>query len=119
MCWENSFGRKVTVTKLKERETCIGLDESSKAPMDNLSFIFEVPRSDARRVKSNLAILLIGQPASPFFTEETIHKNPSMSDPFEVDSVQKYMRLRVDDVWIVDSSTGAVLAKHRRGFLNF
>jgi len=115
---ENGFGKKVTVTKLIEREICIGIDEGSKTKIDDLSFIFQVPRTDARRVKSNLAILLLGQPSTPFFAEESSHKNPDMSDPVEVDSIRKSIQLRIDDVWIIDSSTGAVLAKHHRSFLN-
>jgi len=115
---QNGFGTKITVTKLTEHETWIGIDEGSKTNIHDLSFIFRVPRSDAQRVKSNLAILLLGQPSTPFFTKESTHQNPDMSNPVEVDGVRKSMQLRIDDVWVVDSSTGAVLAKHHRGFLN-
>lgn len=114
----NAFGHKVNVVEADEHETCLGFDSVGSTLLNDLSFRFRIAKIDAPSVKNFLGIVVIGQIVPPYVTEEHEHEYPTIKSPVELHSVKRSLNLKVDDVWIINMASGAVLSKHNSLFSN-
>jgi TonB family protein len=114
----NGFGQKVNVVEADEFETCLGLDASGSTTLNDLSFSFRIAKRDAPSVRKVLGVVVIGQLAPPYATEEREHEQPTTKSPVELHRVKRSLNLKVDDVWIINITSGAVLTKHNSLFSN-
>ena len=86
--------------------------------IDKTLFAVDLPRKDAPKHKSRLAIAIIGSLAAPFAKTERSHDKPTMRQPLESNIVRRSLTISVEDVWLIDSGTGQVLAKSRSPLTN-
>lgn len=109
---KNSFGQQVVVLEADVLETCINVSDSSPTPVDDVVFTIDVPRGDAPKLKPRLAFVLIGKAVPPFVKVEDSYEEPTMGKPLELQTRQRSLVMELADIWLVDTGTGAVLAKH-------
>lgn len=114
----NGFGNKVDVVEADEAEICLELDAGGDTKIDDLVLSFKVPKKDAATVKKSLGVVVIGRLSAPFAKSERQHERPTTKSPIEINKVVRSLVIKSDDVWIINSATGAVLAKHKTPFLN-
>lgn len=115
---KNGFGQQITVLEADVSETCIEIAESSQTRITDIAFSFDVPRSDAAKLKPRLAFVVIGKVVPPFVKTETSHAEPTMKEPLELHTYKRSLVMAIADVWLVDTGTGTVLAKHATPFSN-
>ncbi|MDI9336459.1 MAG: energy transducer TonB [Gammaproteobacteria bacterium] len=114
----NGFGNKVEVIQADETETCLDLDDGGETKINDLVLSFKVPKKDAASVKKSLGVVIIGRLAPPFAKSERQHERPTMESPVEINKLVRSLVIKPDDVWLINSATGTVLAKHKTPFLN-
>jgi TonB family protein len=114
----NNFGRKVEVIVADEAETCLELDGGGDLKIDDLTLTFSIPKKEAPTVRKSLSLIVIGRLSPPYATSNSRRESPTMTNPVEIKKVTRSLVLKPDDVWVVDSSTGHVLAKEKAYFMN-
>jgi TonB family protein len=110
----NGFGQKVVVTEVAEAHTCLTFfKETDRVKFPELppSIEFFLSKKDAASAKPNLGVVVIGRLTQPFSEEERSHQRPTGTYPLEKNIVQRSIVLSVEDVWIINTATGVVLAK--------
>lgn len=109
----NGFGQKVTVTEVDETKMCLIFGDSGpvKFPLLSLDVEFFLPKKDAASVKPNLGVVVIGRLTQPYSEEERNHERPTGKYPVEKNIVRRSIVLNVEDVWVINATTGHILAK--------
>jgi TonB family protein len=116
----NGFGQKVTVTEVDETKTCLIFGETGKVkfPLLSLDVEFSLSKKDAASVKPNLGVVVIGRLAQPYSEEERSHERPTGKYPVEKNIVRRSIVLNVEDVWVINTTTGLILAKRETPLAN-
>lgn len=115
---ENGFGKKVEVIEADEAETCLELVEGGETNIKELVLSFKVKKNNAAAAKRSLGIIVIGRLAPPYAKMERQRERPTMKSPVEINKLVRSLVIKPDDVWVVNSATGRILAKQKAGFLN-
>ncbi len=114
----NNFGKKVEVTVADEAETCLELAEGGDVKVDDLTFSFSIPRKEASTVGKSLSLVIIGRLSPPYAKRDASGESPTMTSPVEIHKLTRSLVLKPDDVWVVNTVTGHVLAKEKGFFMN-
>lgn len=116
----NAFGRKVEITELETVELCLDLRKgrsfdigvANKAAY--LSFL--LPRKEAESTSKVLAVAVIGRLVSPYIDEENYAVSGTARDPRSIETQRKILMIGLDDIWVINTTSGAVLAKLKTPF---
>lgn len=112
-------GIKAGVATVERHETCVGVGEDSKVLKGlSSSLEFPIPRSQAKSAKAELAIAFIGVITDPFVRTEKFHRRPTLRSPLDMVEVRDSLMMNLEDVWVIHTPTGKVLAKLDGEFSN-
>jgi hypothetical protein len=74
-------------------------------------FDLKVPPTAARLLKEDLRVLVVARLSEPYVLEGQSYSRPSIDAPYEFSDNYRYLYLTIEDVWLFDNSSGAVLQK--------
>lgn len=114
----NAFNRATRVTVFQNTYVFIGANSFSASlfPLaqnekSKIEFSFQIPSEEAKRVKGDLRVLLIGRifegTAGPVLTNRTTSK-ATIDEPYQNENTYALLKLTVSDVWVYEASTGIV-----------
>lgn len=118
---QNGFGSKFKVTEQEATESCVRFFSNNggiSQPTVALPMIinFSLLRKAAEATSKTMQIMILGRLVRPYFDYVDKEYKPKATDPTALRIVQKTLVLEVDDVWVVNTKSGAVLGK-LRGFI--
>jgi hypothetical protein len=80
----------------------------------SLSCPIQIDGQTARALSRNLRAIIIGRLTAPFVSSESYTLDATIDSPAELRCRTKYLHLRLEQLWLVDASTGRVLRKYSR-----
>jgi hypothetical protein len=98
---------KITFSNLEDFPTQSGLmgeDICVRLSMDAIS---------AQRAKGNLGVLAVSKLVSPYVTSNLGYHEPTLAEPYKLDSHFNFIHVHILALWVYDKSSGQVLAKIR------
>jgi hypothetical protein len=119
---ENAFGARRVVHRARVIDTDIFIEGSEwldfycdrKYETDHKSCSFEVDAQQARNLSRTARVIVIGTLIPPFVSNDNGLEKPSTDIPVEFRRSYRYLHLRLEQLWIVNSATGQVIKKYSR-----
>ncbi len=103
---ENAFGVKKLVKYEKFENIIIEVDKIKP------DFTIEnIPPNEAKKLSSNLRLLIIGETLQPFVKSKTVSYKPTIDEPSHTEGNNKFVVIELKEVWIYDFETGKIFAK--------
>jgi hypothetical protein len=116
----NAFGVKAQVRRFNDLSTEILIANSdwlqsdcSKNPGD-VTCSVSLGSSIARSFAAHPRVLVIGELLPPFISSQEDTCEPTVDAPSEIHHHYKLLHFRLDQLWLFDGETGAVLRKYSR-----
>lgn len=109
----NSFGVQKNVNLSKKNVCAVTMVNVPYFEIDKkLAFRKKVSSTEARSLDKNVRTIYIGTLASPYISWYQSHDKPEISHPYEKIVEGKTLLLKVQQVWLLNKETGAILAKN-------
>ncbi len=105
---QNAFGVKKIVKYEKFENIIIEVDRTK--PDFTLK---DIKPDEARRLNSNLRLLIIGEILQPFVRRKNVSYKPTLNEPNHTEGDNKFIIIEVKEIWIYDFETGKVFEKKK------
>jgi hypothetical protein len=70
--------------------------------------------NEAKSLKENIKVLLIGKIDEPQISDSYFHAKPTRDDPAELTVMTNYIYLNLQEIWIYNQATGQIYSKIKR-----
>ncbi len=118
---ENAFGVKRTIKKRLISHFTIGINNiDSFRGFDNSDYkstfklLLPVSPAKAKEIRENLAILYVGNLATPFTSLNSSTLEPTIDKPLHDISTNYILIMNLSEIWIYNNLTGEIISKIKR-----
>lgn len=105
---QNAFGVKKIVKYEKFENIIIEVDKTK--PDFTLK---NINPDEARKINSNLRLLVIGEVLQPFVKRKQVSYKPTLDEPNHTEGDNKFIIIEAKEIWIYDFETGKVFEKKK------
>jgi hypothetical protein len=99
---QNAFGATTKVTEHEVMKYCVSGISDSRIE-------FSIANEKARRIKSNLRILLIGRLTPPYISESSNYASATISNPADVVFRAKNLHMKIEQIFVYDWASGEII----------
>lgn len=110
----NAYGTTMDVDRVKISIDGLAFTDGSvklKPGQRGLSYEIKIDAAAAKALKDHVGVLYIGRLVAPFVVENDWYQNATWSDPRDIELKHRAAVMDVQELWIVNTTTGRVLHK--------
>ncbi len=111
----NAFGVMKTITLIERDDFGIALSRASRVTDKPWVAMEGVTPAIARALKPSLRVCLKGKLADSHVYRDSDHTDPTISSPYKVKSRKFYLLFDLEEIQLIDSRNGRVLASNNGG----
>jgi hypothetical protein len=110
----NAFGVKKDINKSEKTSYGVAFDkgasmDSTPWPTKDFLVTFSIKPNEARNVKDNLNVVIIGSLIEPYFGTSVVEQKPTIDLPYDATTITNVITIKLECAAIVDKSSGKVL----------
>jgi len=117
---ENGFGARRIVNRLAVRDTDLAITDSEwldydcKRELDSESCTLASDSQQARTLSKNVRVIVVGRLTAPFTSSDSYVSEPTIENPAEIHTSDRYLYIKLDELLIVNNLTGEIIRKYSR-----